>query len=292
MRLKRLRLTNKQLSNEKPTANSSGLFRIRAKLAYDGTNYAGFGKQPDQVSIQGEVEKSLKQIFGQTIKTIAAGRTDRGVHARGQWIHFDLTEKSWQKVKDPKYSLNQVLPSDIRILEIEKVSNDFDARYSALWRRYTYWVADKTHQLDPLRRHYVYQYGYKLDLAKLNDASHLLTGLHDFATYCKPRENSSTVRNLMQFDWQIIEGLYVAELKADAFCYGLVRNLIGAVLPAGGGAIEAVEPKTRLDKRQRSETIFQAPANGLVLEEISYPEPKLWAAQSKITRNPRVLPSI
>jgi len=291
VRLKRQRLQNKALKNEKPTAKSSGLFRIRAKLAYDGTNYAGFGKQPDQVSIQGELEKSLKQIFNQTIKTIAAGRTDRGVHARGQWVHFDLPQSAWQKVKDAKYSLNHVLPSDIRILEIEKVIEDFDARYSALWRRYTYWVADKTHQLDPLRRHYVYKYGYKLDLAKLNKTSQMLIGLHDFATYCKPREHSSTVRNLMQFDWQVIDGLFVAELKADAFCYGLVRNLIGAVLPAGAGLIAIDEPKVRLVKKQRSETIFQAPANGLVLEEISYPAPALWAAQSKITRNPRVLPS-
>lgn len=279
------------MKNEKPTANSSGLFRIRAKLAYDGTNYAGFGKQPDQVSIQGEVEKSLKQIFNLIIKTIAAGRTDRGVHARGQWVHFDLPVTNWQKVRDPKYSLNQVLPGDIRILEIEQVSEDFDARYSALWRRYTYWVSDKNHQLDPLRRHYVYKYGYKLDLEKLNQTSQMLVGLHDFATYCKPRENSSTVRNLMQFTWQKIDGLFVAELKADAFCYGLVRNLIGAVLPAGAGLIEIDEPKLRLDKKQRSETIFQAPANGLVLEEISYPEPTRWASQAKITRNPRVLPS-
>lgn len=276
---------------KKPTVNPSGLFRIRAKLAYDGTNYAGFGKQPDQISIQGELEKSLTQIFTNKVKTIAAGRTDRGVHARGQWVHFDLPQENWKKVKDPAYSLNQVLPKDIRILEIENVSGDFDARYSALWRRYSYWVCDKSHQLDPMKRHYVYQYGYKLDLAKLNQASQMLVGLHDFATFCKPREHSSTVRNLMKFDWQIVEGLFVAELKADAFCYGLVRNLIGAVLPAAAGLIAVTEPKNRLDKRLRAETIYQAPANGLVLEEIAYPDATLWAEQSKITKNPRVLPS-
>jgi tRNA pseudouridine38-40 synthase len=277
--------------SKKPTANPSGLFRIRAKMAYDGTNYAGFGKQPDQISIQGELEKAIKQIFGQSVKSIAAGRTDRGVHARGQWAHFDLPEKNWRKVKDARYSLNQVLPADIRILEIEKVSNDFDARYSALWRRYSYWIVDKHNHNDPLRRNYVHQYVHELDLAKLKKASKKLIGLHDFATYCKPRENSSTVRNLMQFDWQIVDGVYVAELKADAFCYGLVRNLLGAVLPAGAGLIAVDEPFDRLNKRKRSFTISQVPARGLILEEVAYPDPTKWASQVKITKKPRILPS-
>jgi tRNA pseudouridine38-40 synthase len=260
-------------------------------MAYDGTNYAGFGKQPDQTSVQGELENAIEQIFRQRVKSIAAGRTDRGVHARGQWVHFDLPEKNWIKVKDAKYSLNQVLADDIRILEIEHVDSTFDARYSALWRRYSYWVSDKASQLDPLRRNYLYQYGYELDLTKLQKASNKLIGLHDFATYCKPRLNSSTVRYLMQFDWKKVDGIFVAELKADAFCYGLVRNLLGAVLPAGAGLISIQEPLDRLKKQKRSYTINQVPAQGLILEEISYPNAKLWAQQANITKKPRVLPS-
>lgn len=291
VRSKRQRLKNKPLINKKPTANPSGLFRIRTKIAYDGTNYAGFGKQPDQVSIQGEIEKVIKKIFTQSVKSIAAGRTDRGVHARGQWLHFEIGEINWNKVKDPAHSLNQVLPKDIRVLEIEVVSQDFDARYSALWRRYSYWVADKTHQLDPMRRHYVYHYGYELNLEKLNQASAQLVGLHDFATFCKPRANSSTVRNLMQFDWQKVDNIFVAGLKADAFCYSLVRNLIGAVLPAAAGLIAIDEPLQRLRLKTRTQTIFQVPANGLVLEEIAYPPAKMWAEQAITTRKPRVLPS-
>ncbi len=291
MRSKRQRLKNKSVPNKKPTAKTGGLFRIRAKIAYDGTDYAGFGKQPDQTSVQGELENAIEQIFRQRVKSIAAGRTDRGVHARGQWVHFDLPVENWLKVKDPKHSLNQVLASDIRIIEIEKVNESFDARYSALWRRYSYWVADKSSELDPLRRNYLYQYGYELDLAKLKKASKNLLGLHDFATYCKPRANSSTVRNLMQFDWHKVGGVYVAELKADAFCYGLVRNLLGAVLPAGAGLIASDEPLVRLNKRQRSFTINQVPAQGLILEEIAYPVAKLWQQQAIITKKPRVLPS-
>lgn len=277
--------------NKAPTGHPGGLFRVRAKIAYDGTNYAGFGKQPDQVSIQGELEKAIKKISGESVKSIAAGRTDRGVHARGQWVHFDLNEIKYSIIKDPAYSLNQVLPNDIRVLEIEMVSKDFDARYSALWRRYSYWVADKKHQLDPMRRHYVYQYGYELDLKKLNQASRPLIGLHDFVTYCKPRANSSTVRNLKQFRWQKVDDIFVAELKADAFCYSLVRNLIGAVLPAAAGLIPIDEPFQRLNRRERTQTIFQVPAMGLVLEEISYPLARKWSAQAKITRKPRLLPS-
>ncbi len=208
-----------------------------------------------------------------------AGRTDAGVHARGQVAHVDVDELVEAR------RLNGVLPPDIRVRSVAVAADGFDARFSALSRRYSYRVTDGF--VDPLRRHDTVVHNKALDLHVMNEASALLLGEHDFAAYCKPREGASTVRRLLRLDWQRDGDVAVATVEANAFCHNMVRALVGALLAVGEGRRPVAWPAEVLAAKVRDSAVAVAPAHGLTLEEVRYPPDDELAARTAEVRQPR-----
>lgn len=249
----------------------SGFLRLRIDLAYDGTNYSGWAKQPQQRTIQEEIESALATITQSPIETIVAGRTDAGVHASGQVLHVDVPET--YQFGDLAFKLNCMLDDDIRILKVTVMTTGFHARFSATRRNYTYKILDANQILTPLRRLDVAPWYRTLDIEVLNKASALLLGIHDFAAFCKFREGATTIRNLMRFDWiRDDEGYLIADIAADAFCYSMVRNLVGAVVCVAEGRNNIDWISTMLDNKERVPDSLVFVARGLTLHHVEYGE--------------------
>ena len=262
------------LSNEPLVANAAqGLIRIRGKIAYDGKDFSGWGMQPDRRTVQGELENAISTLLRvDRVIVQCAGRTDAGVHATAQVIHFDIAEKDAMEMKDLAYKINAILPEDISIQELEVTTPDFDARFAALSRSYEYLIFQGPR--NPLLRYRAYRSWAPLDVTAMNDASQSLIGLHDFSAFCKKREGATTIRTLMKFVWtETPDGLIKVELEADAFCYSMVRGLIGAVLAIGEGKFDKAWLENYLAGKEREAHVFAAPAWGLTLVDVKYPEP-------------------
>jgi len=262
------------LSNEPLVANAAqGLIRIRGKISYDGKDFSGWGMQPDRRTVQGELENAISTLLRvDRVIVHCAGRTDAGVHASAQVIHFDIAEKDAMEMKDLTYRINAILPEDISIQELEVTAADFDARFAALSRSYEYLIYQG--QRNPLLRDRAYRSYLTLDVSAMNDASQSLIGLHDFSAFCKKREGATTIRTLMKFSWtETSDGLIKVELEADAFCYSMVRGLIGAVLAIGEGKFDKAWLEDYLAGREREAHVFAAPALGLTLVDVKYPAP-------------------
>jgi tRNA pseudouridine38-40 synthase len=198
------------------------------------------------------------------------------VHATAQVIHFDIAEKDAMEMKDLTYKINAILPEDISIQELEVTTPDFDARFAALSRRYEYLIYQG--QRNPLLRDRAHRSYLPLDVPAMNDASQALIGLHDFSAFCKKREGATTIRTLMKFDWtETADGLIKVELEADAFCYSMVRGLIGAVLAIGEGKFDKAWLENYLAGREREAHVFAAPALGLTLVDVKYPDASEYA---------------
>ena len=248
----------------------SGFLRLRIDLAYDGTNFFGWGKQPDRRSVQEEVEKAIATISQSKVESIVAGRTDAGVHAIGQVIHVDLP--STIQLEELGYKLNRILDTDIRVMNVSIAPPAFHARFSALRRHYTYKILDANQVIPPLHRHDVASWYRPLDVDLLNQASALLLGDHDFAAYCKFREGATTIRQLQQFHWVRDSGGYlVGEVVADAFCYSMVRNLVGAVVCVADGRFGPEWIAETLANKVRVSDSLVFPACGLTLRQVDYP---------------------
>ena len=245
--------------------------RLRLDLAYDGTDFSGWATQPGRRTVQGTVEAALGRVLGVDVSLTCAGRTDAGVHARGQVCHADVPVEV--SVADLRRRLGAVLPPDVRVREVAEADAAFDARFSAMWRRYAYRVCDDPPGLDPLRRREVLVWPRPLDLNRMNEACIGLLGQHDFAAFCRRREGASTVRTLLEFSWSRAEaGLVVGHLLADAFCHNLVRSLVGAVLPVGVGRWVVGWPAEVLAARRRDPAVTVVRPHGLTLEEVGYPD--------------------
>ena len=247
----------------------SGFLRLRIDLAYDGTNYSGWAKQPQQRTIQEEIESALATITQSPIETIVAGRTDAGVHARGQVIHVDVPE-SFEFV-DLAFKLNCMLDDDIRIVKVAAQTKAFHARFSATQRSYTYKILDANQIIAPLHRLDVAPWYRTLEMDTLNIASALLLGTHDFAAFCKFREGANTTRNLVRFNWiRNDEGYLIADIAADGFCYSMVRNLVGAVVcvAEGRNSIEWISAMLANKERVPDSLVFVA--RGLTLRHVDY----------------------
>jgi tRNA pseudouridine38-40 synthase len=219
-----------------------------------------------------------------------AGRTDTGVHARGQVAHADLQDAVWAAHADAaRRRLARALPPDIRVHAIGLAPDGFDARFSALWRRYSYRVCDDPAAADPLRRHETLWYRRGLDLDAMNAAAGALTGEHDFAAFCRRREGATTVRALRRLDWRRDDdGVAVACVVADAFCHNMVRALVGALLAVGAGSRPPSWPSAVLAAAVRDPAVLVVPPHGLCLEEVRYPAPGQLAARATLTRRVRV----
>ena len=286
---------------------------MRLDIAYDGTLFNGWAKQPGYRTVQGEIEDGLATIFSKhppTPTLVVAGRTDAGVHAVGQVVHLDLTDghinaltrqkRGVGKHKHPlqlpalfKKRLSGVLNSnsDIVIKDASVAPAGFDARFSAMWRRYEYRIADTKALRDPLQRLRTTWHPVALDLEAMDAAAAALVGLHDFASYCKARPGATTIRLLQDFTWRRDpDGVLVASLRADAFCHSMVRSLVGATVSVGEGKLDGSRlADLRIDKARTSEFKVM-PAQGLTLTQVGYPEDAEMAIRAVETRARRELP--
>jgi tRNA pseudouridine38-40 synthase len=260
----------------------SGFLRLRIDLAYDGTNFSGWGKQPDRRTVQEEVEKALTTATQSKIETIVAGRTDAGVHATGQVIHVDVPDSL--NLDELSYKLNRMLDTDVRILKVAAVSGPFNARFSALRRHYTYKILDGNQTVLPLDRLDVAPWYRVLDVDLMNQASALMLGSHDFAAYCKFREGSTTVRNLQRFEWtRDSAGFLIGDVVADSFCYSMVRNLVGAVVCVADGRFGPDWIEQTLANKVRISDSLVFPACGLSLRQVDYPTDDQLSEHAKVT---------
>jgi tRNA pseudouridine38-40 synthase len=262
--------------------------RLRLDLAYDGTAYSGWARQPGLRTVQGVVEQALAQVLrlGEPAAITCAGRTDAGVHARGQVAHVDVPHQPHAlDVAALTRSLRGVLPDDVWLTRMRLAPEGFDARFSALTRRYAYRVCDDAEAWDPITRHTTLRYSRPLDLAAMNTAALSLRGEHDFAALCRPREGASTVRTLIALDWsRSADGVAVMSVTADAFCHSMVRALVGVLLPVGDGRKSVAWPGEVLARGVRDSAVQVMPAHALTLEEVTYPVDADLAARQDITR--------
>lgn len=275
-------------------SREGGLVRVRLDLGYDGGAYSGWGVQPGLPTVQGTIEGAIATILRlpvETYRLIVAGRTDAGVHARHQVAHIDLPRAEYGRAGagELQRRLNGLLPHDIRVFAVAAAAEGFDARFSALSREYQYRVVSAPSIGDPLRRHDTLSWERPLDLPLLTEASALLLGRHDFAAYCRRREGATTIRSLRTLDWvPYDDGLLVATVVADAFCHSMVRSLVGALLAVGDGRKPVDFPASLLDRAARAGDVTVAPAHGLTLISIAYPEPGEYATRANVTRALRV----
>lgn len=278
--------------------------RIRLDIAYDGTHFRGWARQPGLRTVQGTLEAALTRIAGSSVQLVVAGRTDAGVHARGQVAHADVDETQWDRMTqrrrgvpepdDPAAPVARRLRGvlgqypDVTVTSASTAPEGFDARFSATWRRYEYRVADDVSGYDPLDRHRTTTVRASLDAEAMDEAARGLVGLWDFAAYCKPRAEATTIRTLLEFDWhRDAQDILVANVRADAFCHSMVRALVGASVAVGEGKLTAEGLRTIRDGLERTSAFKVLAARGLTLSEVGYPDDHLLAARAEQTRNRR-----
>ena len=274
--------------------------RLRIDLAYDGAGFHGWARQTGLRTVQGEIEAALDTVLRTTGNGLTvAGRTDTGVHARGQVAHVDvdpaaLAGATGRGGEAPEEALvrrlNGVLDADVRIHRVVAAPPGFDARFSAVWRRYAYRITDDPATVDPLTRSHVLAWPRALDLQAMNEASRQLVGEHDFASFCKRREGATTIRTLLDLSWSRVGGVAEATVRADAFCHHMVRSLVGCLVAVGEGRREPPWAAQVLARGQRDAAVTVVPARGLTLEEVGYPADDALAAQAEAARVVRTLP--
>ncbi|WP_110182928.1 tRNA pseudouridine(38-40) synthase TruA [Nocardioides solisilvae] len=269
--------------------------RLRIDLAYDGTDFSGWAAQPGLRTVQGTLEAALATALRvPDVRVVVAGRTDAGVHARGQVAHVDvepevLVASAGRSTEPPVDALvrrlNGILPADLRVRRVREAPPGFDARFSATWRRYAYRVADHPDLVDPLHRHHVLAWSRPLDLDAMNEAASGLLGLRDFAAFCKRREGATTVRTLLELEWRRDPaGVAVARVVADAFCHSMVRALVGCLLAVGEGRRPPGWAVELMTARERNPALTVVHAHGLTLEEVGYPADDQLEAQATRAR--------
>jgi tRNA pseudouridine38-40 synthase len=278
-----------------PGSQPGGLgTRLRLDLSYDGSAFHGWSVQPGLRTVQQVLAEALGQVLvlpGPAALTVA-GRTDAGVHARGQVAHADVPAAAWAAVSETAARrLGRLLPPDVRVRAIGPAPDGFDARFSALWRRYSYRVCDDQAAADPLRRHDTLWYPRPVDVTLMNQAARACLGEHDFAAFCRRREGATTVRDLLRLDWaRAAPGLAVATVTADAFCHNMVRALVGGLLTVGDGRRPPAWLAQVLAAAVRDPAVTVAPPHALCLEEVAYPPDAGLAARAALTRRVRPAP--
>ncbi|MCH6231767.1 tRNA pseudouridine synthase A [Microbacterium sp. CFH 31415] len=275
--------------------------RIRLDIAYDGTHFRGWARQPGLRTVQETLESALARVLGGDPRLVVAGRTDAGVHATGQVAHVDLDEAQRQRLfsrrpragaaADPVGILAARLSgvvgaySDVVVSRSALAPEGFDARFSAVWRRYEYRIADSVSGYDPLERHRTTTVRAVLDGEAMDAAARSLIGLHDFAAYCKPREEATTIRTLLEFDWRRDrDGVLLAQVKADAFCHSMVRALVGGCVAVGEGRLDPGDLLEIRDGLERVPEVKVLAARGLTLTAVGYPDDELLAQRAEQTR--------
>jgi tRNA pseudouridine38-40 synthase len=275
--------------------------RVRVDLAYDGTGFSGWAAQPGLRTVEDELARAWATVLRiDPPRLTVGGRTDAGVHARGAVAHLDVPVEAWEAMpgrseRTPGQAavarLAGVLPADVVVRSAQVAPAGFDARFSALDRRYTYRLCDDPPRLDPLRRHDTVRHRRALDVGAMDRAAGGLVGLHEFAAFCRRREGATTVRTLLTYRWERAEdGTLVATVAADAFCHSMVRALVGATVVVGEGREDEGWPARVRDRGVRDPRVPVMPAHGLTLEEVRYPSEGELAARAEQARARRTLP--
>jgi len=248
------------------------LTRFRLDLSYDGTGFHGWAAQTGLRTVQGELEGWIGRVLRIDPPTlVCAGRTDAGVHARGQVAHVDLdTEDADELVATLTRRFRRALPEDLAVHRVQVAPAGFDARFAAIWRRYAYRLCDGV--LDPLDRFTTVAVRGRISVDVLNAAAAPLHGLHDFAAFCRAREGATTIRDLHHLQAvRLPDGRIEVGLRADAFCHSMVRSVVGALVEVGTGRRDADWLAGLVDNDQRCGDVPVLPPGGLVLEEVGYP---------------------
>ncbi len=288
--------------------------RLRLDIAYDGTEFSGWAAQSGQRTVAGVLDEALTTVFRAPVRLRAAGRTDAGVHATGQVAHLDVPADAVANVRgpsrpgkravpppaggmlthvgDPEFlpllrRLGRFLPADVRVTEIVRAPEGFDARFSALRRHYIYRLSTAPYGVLPHLARYVTAWPRALDLDSMNAASRDLLGLNDFAAFCRQRDGATTIRDLQRLDWSREGDLITARVTADAFCWSMVRSLVGALLAVGEHRRPVSWCGDLLSAAERSSDFAAAPAHGLTLLSVDYPPDDQLAARNLITRDLR-----
>ena len=251
-------------SNQQP---ASGVRKLMAVVEYDGTDYAGFQIQKSKRTIQGEIERALARVTQEEIRIVGAGRTDAGVHARGQVIAFRTT---WQRsLRELQRALNAVLPRDIAVRELALAAEDFHPRFSAVSReyRYTIWNAPVR---SPLVGRFAYHFPWPLDVAAMNEAASVLVGTHDFASFGRPPKGENTVRTVYQAKCTREGSFVYLDIVANAFLRRMVRSIVGTLLEVGTGKLFPADFREILEATDRRRASPPAPAHGLCLMKVNY----------------------
>jgi len=241
---------------------------LKLTLEYDGENYHGWQRQPRVTTIQGIIEEALAKVLQKKISLIGAGRTDAGVHARGQVANFKT--KSNLPLKNLKAALNSLLPEDIVVKHAVHVSNDFHARYDARSKLYRYTILNAPLS-SPLLRKYVYFFSYPLDIKAMKRAAKFLAGRHDFSSFRgagTARENY--IRKVKRLKVSTEKELICLDMEADGFLYNMVRIIAGTLLDVGRGKITASEVRKILEAKDRRQAGPTLPARGLCLLKVKY----------------------
>lgn len=278
------------------TSERSGdVLRLRIDVSYDGTDFSGWAEQPGRRTVQGTLEAALETVLRvESARLTVAGRTDAGVHARGQVCHLDVQRSPLAAVGgDLEWlarRLNGKLSTDVRVRAVTSAPAGFDARFSAVWRRYAYRLCDAPAAADPLHRRHVLTRPRRLDEKAMNDAGLQLVGEHDFAAFCKRREGATTVRALRELWWSRDGDLLTAHVVADAFCHHMVRSLVGALMAVGEGRRAVDWPAQVLGAGVRDPRVTVIPPRGLTLEEVGYPVDAELAARALRARSKRSVP--
>jgi tRNA pseudouridine38-40 synthase len=278
---------------------SSEDVRLRLDIAYDGTDFAGWATQTGQRTVAGVIDDALTTVFRTPVRLWAAGRTDTGVHATGQVAHVDVPAAALPnayprspRTGEPEFlplirRLARFLPADVRVLDIRRAPTDFDARFSALRRHYVYRLSTAPYGVEPQQARYIAAWPRDLDVDAMSAASRDLLGLHDFAAFCRYRAGATTIRDLQRLDWSREGDLITAHVTADAFCWSMVRSLVGALLAVGEHRRPVTWCRDLLTATGRSSNYAAAPAHGLTLIGVDYPPDDQLAARILITRDLR-----
>jgi tRNA pseudouridine38-40 synthase len=249
--------------------------RVWARVEYDGTDFFGFQLQAHERTVQGEIERTIRMVTGQAVRVVGSGRTDRGVHARGQVIAFTVNWK--HDLLALQSALNALLAPDVAVLAMGPASEEFHPRFSARSRTYRYTVVNESWRL-PLERRHAWHVAQPLDQDRMAAASQCLVGKKDFRTFGRPLRGDNTVRTVFRAEWECQagarwghEGRQLAfEIEADAFLYRMVRSIVGTLVRVGMGKLTGTDFEGLLRARDRSQIRLVAPAQGLCLMRVDY----------------------
>ena len=242
--------------------------RYLIKISYDGSGYSGFQTQKGLETIQEKMEEALTKINnGKKTSLVATGRTDKGVHALAQYGHADIDVNINEKKL--KRAMNSNLPDDIHVIETKQVSDDFHARYNVKSKTYQYII--NTNEYNPLERNYVFQYNYKLDIDKMNEAIKYFLGEHDFRAFVTDnKEKENCIRKITKASIKEDHGKIIITFTGNGFLRYQVRNMVGILIKIGEGKLNPSEVKKIIDSKDRTKAGKTAPAEGLYLVEVRY----------------------